>query len=439
MKFFSNIRLSENISKTPEGYLVCANVPIARVGDMIYAKSELPGLEADAQGVIIVTREADEVFAPRTMTSFEGKSLTLWHPKELVAPRNWSAVTKGILTNLRRGKGANEGDLLGDILVTDERAIQLVSDGLREVSCGYECDYVQVTPGRAVQKNIVGNHLAMVDEGRAGSAYAIMDHKGEGLKMSLGDKIKAVFGKAQEDALAIAAEADKSTKVKTEDASAATLESVMKALKTLDEKVDEMKTPAKGKDELSKPAQSQPAVAKDEEVATSLEDRLKRLEDLVEKMVQASTTDADVPDTVTDEDPAVEVEDAESEEDPKETEDEAEYAEKTTDEKSRIEILAPGTKVSGKDAKTKALKLAYATKDGKAAIHHFTNGKAPNFKDDKFVNMVFIGASEVLKQTRSESLGTTKTWDAATSSLAPKGAVSAAELNKKNEEFYKKR
>ena len=67
---------------------------------------------------------------------------------------------------------------------------------MREVSCGYDADYEQTSPGKGKQSNIIGNHLALVDQGRAGHAYAIQDHKGA-KKMDF-KKMFALFAKDPE-------------------------------------------------------------------------------------------------------------------------------------------------------------------------------------------------------------------------------------------------
>ncbi len=40
--FYTTEQISEHISKTPEGFLLCESVPIARVGDYEYSKDEVP-------------------------------------------------------------------------------------------------------------------------------------------------------------------------------------------------------------------------------------------------------------------------------------------------------------------------------------------------------------------------------------------------------------
>ena len=55
---------------------------------------------------------------------------------------------------------------------------------LPEVSCGYDADYEQTEPGRGTQRNIIGNHVALVTRGRAGPRVAIKDHSTERTSMA---------------------------------------------------------------------------------------------------------------------------------------------------------------------------------------------------------------------------------------------------------------
>ena len=52
-----------------------------------------------------------------------------------------------------------------------------MEDGKREISCGYDCDYEIDDTGKIYQVNIRGNHIALVDEGRAGHNVRIKDNK----------------------------------------------------------------------------------------------------------------------------------------------------------------------------------------------------------------------------------------------------------------------
>lgn len=415
--------------ETPEGYLVCVGVPIARTGEMVYGAGETP-IEPGPDGRVVIQRDAEEVFRPETIASFEGKSFTVLHPKDFVDPSNWKELTNGLVQNVRRGTGEQENDLVADILVTDAEAIKLVKDGVREVSCGYDAEYIETGKGRGVQKNIVGNHVALVDEGRAGTSYAINDHKHQGAKrkgssMKLGDKIKAIFAKAQDEALKVAETTDENTETPEEKKGFVSFSDLQKCMDDLKAFMGEKKK--EGADASTQPTESTPAevVAKDEEVAPGLEARLKKLEDMVAKMMASQAGDEDVV-TDADEEEGEESEDAYGEEE----------GEMVGDTASRVEILAPGMAATGKNVKAKAILAAYASKDGKAVVEQFTDGKAPNVKDAKTVDALFIGVSEVLKTVRTEALAKSKVTDFQSHLGQPKGAMTAEKMNELNAKHY---
>jgi hypothetical protein len=166
-------KISEKLAFTPEGFLICRDVPLARIGEMAYSIEDCP-LEGDEDGEIIVSRSPEEVFRPETLASMIGKPIVVSHVD--VYPANFKYTTVGIVLNPRRGEGEFEGFMLADLQIMDETAIgQVLRDDLREVSCGYSADWVQNGPGRGSQINIVYNHLALVDAGRCGPRCAIGD------------------------------------------------------------------------------------------------------------------------------------------------------------------------------------------------------------------------------------------------------------------------
>lgn len=441
MKFYTTSKISENMHETPEGYLVCVGVAIARTGEMIYGPDETP-LEVGPDGKVIVRREADEVFRPETIASFEGKSVTILHPTDFVDPKNWANLTKGVMQNVRQGEGDQKDDLIADLLITDSEAINLVKNGLREVSCGYEAEYTQTGEGRGLQTKIIGNHLALVEQGRAGSTYAINDHKGKGLSMKLKEKIRTIFAKAQDEAMKVADEAGEGKKddAKKDDAKdgdkSYSMDDVMQAVKDLGEKVaafgkkddskDADKDDAKkddAKDDDKKDADKKDDSKDADEGEESLSDRLKKLEAAVAKLLESKAEASD--------------EDAEGEADESE-DDDFEESTMTGDTASRMEILAPGFKSKAKDAKFQALATAYKTKDGKIAIDQISGGKLPA-KDSPIVDTIFIAASELLKVSRASELGKTKTRDASDVTETAKGPVTAEMLNEINAKHYGKK
>ncbi len=441
MKYYAPTKLSENISETPEGFLICFGVSIGRVGEMVYGPGETP-LKEGADGKVIVSRDEAELFNEKTIASFEGKPFTITHPEEFVTPDNWSELTKGVLQNVRRGEGEQSGDLVADILITDAIAIGLVKKGLREVSCGYEAEYHQTEEGRGIQTNIIGNHLALVEEGRAGSAYAINDtKKGKGVPVmakKFSEKIKAMFARTADEVAAMAEQVDadmppeKKDEKKVDDAGS--YDELVKICKDLSAKIEalakpkdeapvEKKMEEKKADDADMPAEGEEKKADDaEEVAPGIEDRLKALEAAVAKMMEAESAEGEVMSG-----------DEDMEE---ESMDDAEEEEMTGDAAARVEILAPGM-APGKDAKAKALKQAYGTKEGKAIIESLTGGKAPAFDSADKVNTLFVAASEVLKVTRGEALSKTKQTRDFDSNMGIKpGAMTPEQLNEINAKHF---
>ncbi|MDU4960188.1 MAG: DUF2213 domain-containing protein [Sporomusaceae bacterium] len=174
MRAFYGTRFSPNMTKTPEGYLICHNVPIARTGWQDYLPQEI-GLSG-GDSFVSVYRPDEEVFSPATIASFEGKPVTDDHPTQEVRPDNIAAYGKGHAQNVRRGTGNAADTLLADLVITDPVLIAEIDAGKREVSCGYDCDYVD-TGTRYEQQTIRGNHVAIVKKGRAGGRIAIKDAK----------------------------------------------------------------------------------------------------------------------------------------------------------------------------------------------------------------------------------------------------------------------
>lgn len=168
MKTYYATKISENLSRTDEGYLVCQNVRIARTGIQEYLPSEL---EVDGDEMIPVYRTADEVFSPAAMASFEGKPLTDDHPQFWADSENVTTLMKGVVQNIRR-----DGEyLVADLIVYEDYLINEIMNGKRELSCGYDSKIELDADGKYYQRNIRGNHVAVVEHGRAGDEVKILD------------------------------------------------------------------------------------------------------------------------------------------------------------------------------------------------------------------------------------------------------------------------
>lgn len=186
IEYYTSESLGPNRERTPEGFLICYDVPAARVGEMTYGPGEVPPeLGVGRDGRIRVTRSEAEVFAPRSMASLNGKPVTDDHPPVDVDPHNWHFYTKGVVVNPRRGDGDQKDFLVVDMIIYDDEMIRDIEAGKREVSCGYNPDYLQLLdpdtrepiPGRGEQVKIIYNHCALVKAGRCGPFCAIGDRK----------------------------------------------------------------------------------------------------------------------------------------------------------------------------------------------------------------------------------------------------------------------
>lgn len=188
-------RLSPHIGRTPEGYLLCRDVPISRVGEFEYTPIEA-GIRGNG-GKVILTRSAEELFNPETIASFEGKPVVIGHDR-FADPSNWRQIAVGIVKNVRQGADSEKGLLLADLLLTDEKGIDLVEKGgLREVSCGYDSMTVDDGGGRGHQEGIVGNHVALVSRARCGSVCSVRD--GFMTKGNLKTMLRRLFRDGEED------------------------------------------------------------------------------------------------------------------------------------------------------------------------------------------------------------------------------------------------
>lgn len=169
------LSLTDATRTTRDGYLL-VDARIARAGIQEYLGSEMgrPDL-----GTVRVYRPENEVFSQDAMSSFIRKPVTNDHPREMVTAATWKDTAVGMTGD----EVVRDGDYVRlPFMLTDQSAIDAVLNGKRELSAGYTCD-VQFssgsTPGGevydAVMSHIVGNHLAVVDRGRAGHACRIGD------------------------------------------------------------------------------------------------------------------------------------------------------------------------------------------------------------------------------------------------------------------------
>ena len=413
-RFYSVAKLSSRLSETPEGFLVCEGVPITRAGDLLYAPSETP-VDAGSAGQTVISRTVEDIHDPATIASFEGKPVTINHPDDFVTPENWRELAVGVVQNVRPGVGDDADKLLADLLITDAEAISAVkSKRLREVSCGYEAEYVQVSPGRGRQENIIGNHVALVASGRCGSECAIFDHapQKEKTPMTMKEKLMGIFGKALDEAMP-------EDTPKAEAADQPDLTEVLAAIMARLDKIEAGMSASS--DEDPPPAEDTEGEMKVDEEAKGDDHSPEEMATLEERLIKMEGNIATIAEAL-----AKIV--GPAEEAPMEDEEVVAQVDKYTDDATmaRAEILAPGIAKS-KDVKSKALKAAYATEDGKGVIDKLLSGK-PFATADK--DMLFVAASEMLKGVRRSHMNARVALDSLPGMKA--GAMTPEKINELN-------
>ncbi|WP_448952140.1 DUF2213 domain-containing protein [Labrys neptuniae] len=433
LKFYTTEQIGRTQEATPEGFLICRDVPIARLGTMLYGPDEIP-LDPGRDGLIRVDRSPDDLFRPETIASFEGKPVTDDHPDEDVDPANWRKLARGSVLNVRRGANPQDDLLLADLLIMDAAMIEAVQSGKREISCGYDADYEQTEPGRGAQRNIIGNHVALVEQGRCGPRCAIGDRKmAQKPKRTWKDRILTAFRAKDEAALE-------------------------EALEGAPEDGEE----GDGRHHIIVNVNGAPAATtaaaetEDEGEGTPPEDPMKAFTEALAKIsARLDAVEARGTQSTGDEDPNPDETYTEDEE-PDEEKDKNKEG-RTTDSVSlraefqdtvaRAEILSPGIKLPTFDAKTerkktsdticalrrKALKAAFAKDETRKHVAPFVAGDSPDFSKltCDAARLAFIGASELAKSANNAA-------------VAPRGFATAdagmrdsiKDMNKRNAEFW---
>jgi hypothetical protein len=166
-----------------DGYMA-VRAKAARAGVYDYASSEVGGTAHGFKDTdtIKVYRDAEEVFKPASVASFIARPVTSDHPQQSVTIDNWKQHASGTIMGALR-----DGDYMAfDLMIMDAAAIKDIQAGKRELSNGYSCELVwgdgvapDGTAYNARQTNIIGNHVAIVDKGRAGDACRIGDSGGK--------------------------------------------------------------------------------------------------------------------------------------------------------------------------------------------------------------------------------------------------------------------
>lgn len=185
------------------GFLHVAISPITKEQIAPYYGHEIPGWEElglERDRVYYGYRPAEELSKPETLKSFEGIPIHVRHHADFAdAPAKDSRV--GATGTDAKWDGTY---ITNSLAIFDKRAQDLINEGtMRELSAAYHYR-PDMTAGEHdgkkydfIMRDIRGNHLALVEEGRAGADVLVYDHKTIGDKTmhdTTVEKLEALMG-----------------------------------------------------------------------------------------------------------------------------------------------------------------------------------------------------------------------------------------------------
>lgn len=164
------------------GWFEVKNNPLSKVGVFPYAGRSISP-DADQDKIYNVYRPKEELSNKDCIDSFK---LIPWIDNHVMLGPEDDGLTpceeKGIQGVIGQDVFFEENVLKGNIKVFSEAMANLIAQGKTELSCGYRCRY-EYNPGTFdgekydyIQRDIRGNHLALVDSGRMGPEVSVLDH-----------------------------------------------------------------------------------------------------------------------------------------------------------------------------------------------------------------------------------------------------------------------
>lgn len=162
------------------GWFEVKRNPLSKVGIYDYSGAQIGAPASEAGRIYRVLRPEEELQSPEAIESF--KLAPFIDDHTMLGDGFTPAEKVGIEGVIGQDVVFEDGTLFGNVKVYSKALAEKIKSGKTELSCGYRCRY-DFTPGvwngqdyDVVQRDIRGNHLALVDEGRMGPEVAILDH-----------------------------------------------------------------------------------------------------------------------------------------------------------------------------------------------------------------------------------------------------------------------
>ena len=155
------------------GFMHVTNVPIARVGVFPYMKAD--------RSIEMEAKLPTELLSDSTVNSADNRPVTNDH-HGLVTKDNATQLAKGFTAD---NAHVDDNTLRVDMTIMDGKLIDAINNGKQELSIGFQTNIDQ-TPGEyngvaydSVQKDIQINHVAVVNQGRAGHKVRLLGDSAE--------------------------------------------------------------------------------------------------------------------------------------------------------------------------------------------------------------------------------------------------------------------
>src|SRR6185437_9614816 len=154
---------------------------ISKVGVFPYAGNQIGSPELEPDKIYMVYRPEESLSEPETIESFKLIPFTDEHAMLGSEDGMMPAEEKGVHGVIGEDVYFEAPYLKANIKIFSEKLKNLINEGKKELSIGYRCLY-EYNPGvyngdsyDFIQKEIRGNHLALVEEGRSGHDVSVMD------------------------------------------------------------------------------------------------------------------------------------------------------------------------------------------------------------------------------------------------------------------------
>ncbi|MCF8020875.1 MAG: DUF2213 domain-containing protein, partial [Vallitaleaceae bacterium] len=182
---FEEAEVLDYVENEEDGFLT-VEIAATRTGVMPY-------YDWDTGEVVMELKPPEEIFSDMTMNSLKGVPVTDRHPPVMVDSKNWIDFTKG---TTHQDVRKEDNLLVISETIFDDNLIAYVKSGKKaQVSIGFRA-YLEEEGGEfegeqydRIQRNIRINHIAHVEQGRAG----------EDVKVRLDSKEEKLFGYSKKE------------------------------------------------------------------------------------------------------------------------------------------------------------------------------------------------------------------------------------------------